>query len=286
MRSRWRPVLLFLAIVGGACSGSSSGGGPGTADPSSAQGILAAAPAKTIAAGSARISVKAAVEGRTRGTFAGEGAFAFRSGEGRLELDLVPLGLAGAGRTEVLLAGDVVYLKLGGSLPGLGQRPWVRIDLGTLKKGQGDGIEALRQLRANDPRAVINELRGTTPDAERLGTEAVRGTDTTHYRATLDLDQAAAASPEAVRDDVAEVARQLGTEKLAVEAWIDAEGRLRRLRYTIDLADLDEQAPAKGTGAGTVVATLELFDFGTEVTVSPPASDQITDLAELLGGAR
>lgn len=285
MRSRWRPLVLLVATAVGACS---SGGGDGgsAVDPSSPQGILAAAPAATIAAGSSRISVEAAVRGQRKGTFAGEGAFSFASGKGRLALDLQPLGLAGSGSTEVLLDGDVVYLELGGALPGLGKRPWVRIDLGKLKKGQGDGIEALRQLRANDPRAVINELRGARGDAEKLGTEAVRGTDTTHYRTTVDLDKAADASPAGIRDDLAEVERQLGTRQLKVEAWLDADGRLRRLRYTINLADLDEAAPAKGSGTGTVVATLELFDFGADVAVSAPPADQTTDMAELLGGAR
>ena len=58
------------------------------------------------------------------------------------------------------------------------------IDLGALKPGQGDGIEALRQLRANDPRAVINELRGATGDAAVVGTEAVRGAETTETGTT------------------------------------------------------------------------------------------------------
>lgn len=272
----------MLAVIAGACSSDSGG----SASSSSPQGILAAAPAKTIAAGSAKIAVDAAVQGQTKGSFAGEGVFAFPKEQGRLELDLGPLGLAGAGKTEVLLDGDLVYLKLGGALPGLGQKPWVRIDLGQLKEGQGDSIEALRQLRANDPRAVINELRGVTGDAKKVGTETVRGTSTTRYKATVDLEKAAAASPAGARDNLREVARQLGTPKLAVDAWLDADGVLRRLRYMINLADLNEEAPAKGSGTGTVVATLELFDFGAEAAVSPPPADQTTDLAQLLGGAR
>jgi len=284
MSSR-RRLLLFALALAGVTSGACSKGG-GAVEPSGPTAILAGAPARTIAASSARIAINAAVKGQIKGTFAGEGAFAFGTERGRLVLDLRPLGLAGTDRTEILLDRDVVFLKLGGALPGLGQRPWVRIDLSKLKKGQGDGIEALRQLRANDPRAVINELRGVTGDAEKVGTEAVRDVETVHYRATVDLDKAAAASPAGVRDDLREVARQLGTSKLAVEAWLDADGRVRRLRYTVDLARLDENAPAKGAGRGTVVATLDLFDFGTDVAVAPPPADQVTDLADLLGTAR
>lgn len=269
-----------------AMAGACGGGGGGGSGESAARAALAAAPGRTIAAGSAAIAVDAALQGQLKGRFAGQGAFAFEAGKGRLEVDLGPLGLAGADRTEVLFDGDVVFLRLGAALPGLGPRPWVRIDLAALAPGQGDGIEALRQLRANDPRAVINELRGVTEDARTVGKEVVRGTATTRYQATVDLDKAASASPTAVRDDLIEVARQLGTPRLAVEAWLDADGRIRRLRYTVDLAELDEEAPAKGAGAGTVVATLELFDFGAEVDVSPPAAEETTDLAQLLGGSR
>lgn len=285
MSTRRRPLLVLLAVLAATLAGC-SGDADGGAAPSGAQAVLAAAPDRTIGAGSARIAIDAALRGQTRGSLTGEGAFSFDSGRGRLELDLGPLGLAGAGRTEVLLDGDVVFLKLGGALPGLGARPWVRIDLGSLGKGQGDSIEALRQLRANDPRAVIHELRGVTGDAVKVGTEVVRGAETTRYRATVDLDKAAASAPVEVRGHLAEVARQLGTSELEMDAWLDADGLLRRLQYTIDLASLDDSAPAKGTGTGTLVATLELFDFGADVAVEAPAKAETTDLDELLGGRR
>lgn len=278
---RWVPVIVGVLLS--ACS-SGEGTDEGAADASSARGILTAAPGKTIDAGSARVDVHAALEGQTRGTLDGEGALEFETEKGRLEVDLRPLGLAGGGRTEVLLDRDVIYIKLGQSLPGLGQRPWVKIDLDALSEGQGDSIPAFRQLRANDPSAVLNSLRGVTGEVTEVGKEEVRGTTTTRYRATVDLEKAAASSPDAVRDDVAEVMRQLGTERLPVEAWIDGEGRLSRLRYTLDLAELDDEAPAKGTGTGSATTTLELYEFGVDVAVAVPPADQTTDLADLLGG--
>lgn len=229
--------------------------------------------------------MKAAVAGQTRGTFDGDGQLEFETERGRLDLDLEPLGLAGAGRTEVMLDRDDVYLKLGDRLPGLGDRPWVKIDLDALAKGQGDSIEALRQLQANDPSAVLNYLRGVTGKVTEVGPETVRGAPTTRYKATVDLEKAAESSPEEVRDDLAEVTRQLGESHLPVEAWIDGAGRLRRLRYSVDLAELGDDAPAKGAGTGTVTADLELFDFGVDVAVTTPPEGETTDLAKLLGRA-
>lgn len=275
----WTRVLAgALCLLAGACSG-----GDGEADPASARGILAAAPGRTIEAGSSRIAVVAQLEGQTRGTFDGQGVLEFGPGRGVLDVDLAPLGLAGEGRTQVLLDGDVIYIDLGRRLPGLGDRPWVRIDLDALKDGQGDSIEALRQLKANDPSAVLNALRGVTGDAAEVGTEDLRGTPTTRYRATVDLRAAKESSPDDTHDDLDEVTRQLGTTRLPVEAWVDAEGRLRQLRYTVDLADLADDAPAKGTGTGRATASLELYEFGAAVPFQEPAASQVTDLADLLG---
>lgn len=280
MRARRWWLLLAGVVVAGGCSGGE--GDEGSASP---RGILAAAPGRTVAAGSARIAVHAALEGETKGTFDGDGEFEFGPGHVRLEVDLGPLGLAGAGRTEVLLDGDVVYIELGGSLPGLAGRPWVRIDLDRLAEGQGDSIEALRQLKANDPSAVLNYLRGVTGVVAEAGAEEIRGLPTTRYTATVDLAEAMASAPEDARDDLAEVIRQLGTERLPVEAWIDGDGRLRRLRYTVDLAALSDDAPAKGRGTGRATASLELYEFGVDVAFRPPPVGQVTDLAELLGSA-
>ncbi len=278
MRTRWRHVLLVVAVVtlgAGGCAG----GGEGTAGPNT---VLAAAPAKTIAAGTSEVAIDVAVQGQERGAFQGDGKFDFANQTGRLELDLGPLGLAGAGRTEILFTADVVYIKLGLPLPQLAQRPWLKIDLDELAKGQGAGIDALRQLQANDPTAVLNYLRGVTGEVSELGRETVRGASTTRYRATLDLDKAAAASPVEARDDLSNVRKQLGTSRIPTEAWIDDEGRLRRLRYTIDLSKLSDSAPAKGSGKGIVTASFELFGFGVDVDVAPPPADQITALEELI----
>ena len=261
-----------------------SGGGDGGVDPSSPQGMVAAAPGRTIDAGSSRVAVLATLEGQARGTFDGPGELEFGPERGRLEVDLAPLGLAGEGRTQVLLDGDVVYIDLGRRLPGLADRPWLRIDMDALEEGEGDSIEALRQLKANDPSGVLNALRGVTGDVAEVGEEDVRGTPTTRYRATVDLADAKASSPEPARDDLDEMVRQLGTSRLAVEAWLDAEGRLRRLRYTVDLAELADDAPAKGTGTGRSTTTLELYEFGVAVPFQEPAASQVTELGELLGG--
>jgi len=278
VRAWTRGLAVAAAVLAGACSD-----GESALDPASPRGILAAAPGRTIEAGSSRVAVVAALEGQARGTFDGQGELELGTERGRLEVDLGPLGLAGAGRTQVLLDGDVVYIDLGRRLPGLAGRPWVRIDLDGLRDGQGDGIEALRQLKANDPSAVLNALRGVMADAEVVGTEDVRGTATTRYRATVDLAAAEESAPEAARDDIAEVVRQLGTDRLPVEAWVDADGRLRRLRYTVDLADLADDAPAKGAGEGRATATLELYDFGVAVPFEAPQPSEVTDLADLLG---
>lgn len=73
-----------------------------------------------------------------------------------------------------------------------------------------------------------------------------------------------------------------GVTRLPCEAWLDDDGRLRRLRYTLAL----DQSPTMGTaaGSGEVETTVEYYDFGRPVDVAPPPADQVTDV-DALGGS-
>lgn len=272
-------LLVALAVTAGACSGDDE------VDSSSPQAVLAAAPGKTIAEGTSRVAIDVSLSGEpARRSVTGEGAFDFKGERGRLDLDLGPL-LPSAGRAEIVFSEDVVYLKVALGLPQLKKRPWLKIDLDELEKAGVGDIEALRQLRTNDPKAALNYLRGATGDVTREGEEVVRGVSTTRYRATVDLEKAKRAVDEELRGDLDQVRKQLGTNRLPVQAWIDGEGRLRRLRYTVDVSTLDKSAPARAAGTGEVSAAFELFDFGVGVDVAPPPADQTITLQELLGGA-
>ena len=214
----------------------------------------------------------------------GEGVFDLQAQRGRLSFDMSSLGLPGAaGRSEMILAGNVVYMKLPVESSQLQGRPWLKLDLAAVAGQSGIDLERLKQLRNNDPTGSLNFLRGVSDDVKEVGKEDVRGTETTHYTATVDLTKAAEQAPPDVRDDVQQAAQQLGTSRLPVDAWIDEDGRLRRERFSIDLSKVQTPGGGGGVPGGTLTTTVELFDFGVDVEVSEPPPEQVTDLTTLVG---
>lgn len=273
-------MVLGLALIGGgAC------GGDGEKTP---QQVLASAPAETVEARSSKVALNVSVDGGAETVdFKGDGVFDFKAQRGRLVLDLSSLGIPGAGgTTEIVFNADIVYMKLPFDLPQLKDRPWVKIDLRELDELTGIDVSQLRQIQSNDPTAALNYLRGVTDKVTVVGREDVRGQETTHYKALIDLKKAANEVPAELKDDINQIIDQLGSQTIDSDVWIDDEGRLSKLQYSVDLAKV--RAPTKqGEAApkGLLTATFELFDFGTEAEVVDPPPDQVTDLKDLIGGS-
>ena len=116
------------------------------------------------------------------------------------------------------------------------------------RSGAGSEDSAASSFRNNLVAAseTLEYLRSVGDDVTEVGTERVRGVDTTHYRATVRLTELGA-SPE--------------LDRYPVEVWLDEDGRTRRYR--------------SGTLGTDEVLVWEFFDFGVEVDLSPPAPDKI-----------
>ena len=273
MRRRLLVLVLAVTLVAVGCS-----------QEESPQEVLTSAPGQTIAERTSRLDLEVDVSGgRAAGTFRGGGLFDYRGQRGRIDLDLSTVGIPSpGGRAELLLLGDVIFVKLPLDLPELAGRPWVKVDVNQLGRQAGVDLSSLRQLQNNDPTPSMQFLEGVE-DAGKVGEETVRGTRTTHYRATLDLAKVRLRVAPEVKDDVDRIQEQLGVATIPTEAWVDEEGRLRRFRQRIDLAN------AKATGldgqplSGVVTNTFELYDFGVRVDVREPPADEVSDLATLFG---
>lgn len=269
-------VLVLLVLVGGAGCGDEA---------RSPKEVLAGAPAETVAARTSKVALNVSLGGGGEAVdFKGDGVFDFKSQRGRLVLDLSSLGLPGdGGNTEILFNADVVFMKLPFDVPELEDRPWVKIDLSELDELSGIDVAQLRQIQSNDPTAALNYLRGVTDDIKVVGKEEVRGASTTHYKAVVDLRKAAREVPADLKDDIAQIAEQLGSDTIDTDVWIDTEGRLRKLQYAVDVSKV-EVPTKKGEPApdGTLTATFELFDFGTDADLADPPADQVTDLKDLI----
>jgi hypothetical protein len=255
----WWSLLAALLV---ACSG----GNP--------EELLERAPDALEDAGTSRFEmlVTAVSEQGEQPPFRAEGEQDLTDGTMRMVFDLGD----DSSRTETLLDGNVVYLRapLFALFTGDPDR-WVRLDLE--EAGAEAGLDP-DQLVPTDagPAALLQQLRGAAEDTEDLGREEVRGVDTHHLRVTVVSDRAIAQAPEAMRDQLRTYAEATGLpDTYPMEVWIDDDGLPRRIRTVLEIDD-----PAQG--AITQQTTLELFDFGVEIELTPPAGDEVVDLDEVL----
>lgn len=196
--------------------------------------------------------------------FLGEGIYDWSEDTGQTTYD-VPVGTV-----QQRLVGPDLYL----SLP---QQP------GTFFKLKVADVAATPLGGTVDPSSQLH-LLAAVARAEVVGQEEVRGEATTHYRGSYDvaralrgargLQQAALRSALGAAADVPEA---------AYDVYLDDAGRLRRLTQTVELPP----SPAVGRDSPMkVTTTLELFDFGIDVTVIPPPGGQVRDGAPLLAALR
>ena len=267
-RNKWMTALMFsLALLAGACG---KDGGQ----------VLAAAGETTAQAGTSRMAMTVSASSEPTGDSApdatadalelkAEGFINYETGHGTMTMDMGSLGLPGApsGQAEMRMLGSVVYMKLPGSE--LGNRPWIKFDLEAMGNS-GTPVPGLNPA-SNDPRGVLDALRGVSGAVEEVGEEAVRGVPTTHYRASIDLEKAQDEVPKERRDDFAAFSEQLGIETLPIDVWVDEEGRARRFAYEVK-TPATAQAPAS-----QVDLEIDLFDFGVDVKVEAPPESEVTD---------
>ena len=134
-----------------------------------------------------------------------------------------------------------------------------------------------------DPRDVFGFLKAVSGSIEAVGSEEIRGVETSHYRATIDpakLDELVPAAQRKASAASIDAARQAGIDELPLDVWIDADQRVRKLSI-----DLDAKQP--GTDASLKASlVVELYDYGTPLELELPPADQVADAATLKRRAR
>lgn len=218
------------------------------------------------------------------------GAYDFGRSLMSFEMDASKLGIQGAtGTIEAVMdfsKSVIQYMKF----PGLEEetgKAWMKIDVGDAVASICPDIDfaAMLQSQSGDPTSGLRLLEGAK-SVEELGTESVRGTDTTHYRVKVDVRDAANKAPESARETMKEVASWYVDPIQTTEVWIDDEGRARRYEATTDTANLKmpeclANAQGQNPFQGKTEVSYELFDFGKKVDIAVPASDDVVDLADL-----
>lgn len=255
-------AIAFLLAGCGGGGGSNNGGGR-----SASGNPIAQAAAKTSAAGSLKIDFGISSKGLSGG---GRGIF----NTGKRTTGRVAMTVQSGGQSttvDTLVEGNVLYIRspvFRQVLPA--GKEWVRLDLAKLAQQRGLNLGSLLDSNPT-PTGALAYLRGSTGTVQKVGTETVQGVKTTHYKATIDLEQAAKRATGPARDSIRRVINVAGVRRLPVEVWVDGNGYVRKLIYT--------QHSGRGQSAKI---EMELHDFGTPVAVLSPPASSVVEFQELL----
>lgn len=184
-------------------------------------------------------------------------------------------GSSSAWQAQVILDGSgsspILYLSLPALQSRLQGKTWLKADVGKLAANAGINLGQLLQTAGNEDPTKALQLLQSVGTVSKVGTATVDGVDTTEYSGTIDVHKAAAALGQAESKLLA------GSQvtSIPVDVWIGSDGLVRRMHTTLS---------ASTHGMQTVSdLTLDLGDFGTQVTITPPPADQTLDVTQLKG---
>jgi hypothetical protein len=282
-------LLAVTALVAG-CGGSGSSAPPAIGD-------LAQVADRTADARTASFTVRVDQSlGSQALSISASGAFDAAAGRARLSVDLsglakgfaglgAALGATGAGfddparwKLEAIRDGVQVYASSPLLAPVLPPgKTWLSGDLAKIAAEYGVDPGQLGSLGGGDPRDLLDLLRATSGGLERVGTDSLRGVETTHYRAELNPKQALGlvgkGAGAGLVDSLAGAIQRAGLERIPVDVWVDGDSLLRRLDANVSLEH--------GGRESTSRLSVELFDYGEPVDVTPPPAAEVAGLDEL-----
>lgn len=175
----------------------------------------------------------------------------------------IQMQIPGAGAMEVIADELVMYIHFEALAQGLGGKEWMKLDLEHTYERLGIDMGGLGQVGqgTSEQLRMIGEVSdGITNE----GREQVRGVDTTHYSATVDLRK----YPD---DDIEKLIELTGQSEIPMDVWIDDDERIRRMEW--------KQAVARGVEPGTIVT--EYVRFGVPVDIDIPDDDEVFDATDL-----
>jgi hypothetical protein len=231
--------------------------------------VVSTAAAKTTQASTARISEK--ITGTVNGASLGDGALGgvvdSRHGRASIVLDLSALARvasASFGKGRLVFAGNDAFVTgpaIVAKLPA--GRRWVRVTLGQASGSAGSGLGSLDATRP------VDHLRAAVGKTEVLGSEAIDGLPTKHYRTHVDYRLYLPLVPRErraiLRTSLALLQRTLSATRFPVEVWIGSDGTIRRTRGVID-------------GRGVHLEyTLDLTAVGKPVHIVQPPAIRVLD---------
>lgn len=165
---------------------------------------------------------------------------------------------------SMIVIDSKMYMKFGllNALSGSpATKPWTVVDTKSLGIDSGDVLAA----QGADPTQGLDFLTGLGGKAKEVGSEKVRGVDTTRFDTTVDLATLLKNTPA---DQQAQAKVMFGNKtSLPVSLWVDAQNRARKFDITFEVTQQGQTIPAK--------TSYEFFGFGDKVSISAPPASQV-----------
>jgi hypothetical protein len=182
-------------------------------------------------------------------------------------------------KLDAIKDGDLVYVHfplMADQLPA--GKTWVKGDVKDLSGANAGELNQFGSFAGTDPRDVFGMLKAVSGSIEAVGTEEIRGVETSHYKATIDVSKLEKLVPAEQRQTLGgidEAAAQAGLTGIPVEIWIDGDQQVRKLTFSID-------AKQPGTSQSVKASfEVELYDYGKPLDITLPPADQVVDAATL-----
>jgi hypothetical protein len=171
---------------------------------------------------------------------------------------------AEGGAFRELFVGPYIYMALP-SAP----TPWVRVDITAYEHALG-----VTAIGGDDPSQALDFLRAAATVTD-LGPQTIDGVVTTHYHAVVNLARYAADVAPSLRAAAQQNADELehltGATQYPVDAWVDAQNRVRRL-------ELVPPPICSTSGPVRTTTTVDYYDYGPQPAVAAPAASSVTDM--------
>ena len=258
-RSGARVVVLAIALVATACGAASPKSAPTGPNPTASRIVLDSVQL-TASEKSARVAMTLSTPG---GTGALSGIVDFSTGDAQMDFRIRKETAASITDYVMRMVNGVVYVQLPAPVARrLGTPPGIRwlwiatTSIGTTPSAIPGGGES-------DPTQFLASLERVSNDVTTVGTDEVRGVESTHYHAIVDFKKAIdkAKVPAGLRKSLSDAFAKASpnARSVPVDVWVDGNGLVRHVTLRI----------------GVTVGSVDYFDFGVPVSLKAPPDNEV-----------
>jgi hypothetical protein len=185
-------------------------------------------------------------------------------------------GAAIPGKLQVVALKNALYVHLPSVATQIKKgAEWVKFDASGIPASVTQGVKPSDLSKIN-PQKVLAQLTSSV-SVHKLGTATVRGASTTHYRVSVNTAKVVGILPKSQQAAELKALKSMHLKTLPLDVYVDHSGYVRRVG--VSLSNLKVQT---GSAAVAIKLQVDLYDFGTHVTVSAPPASKTADGNKLL----